>query len=118
MSFLYPRTIAVHRPVSANAGGFGATTYNANLPAAETVIATGLKASIQMDRQGKANTADLPADTYAQSTYKVFIPASAAPLGLIKVRDIIVDDLGTRYSCYSPYWDSFGYRLGVTVLET
>ena len=124
MSFMYPRTISVVRPVGNGSDAepaVGDVGYNADRgnaqPGDETPIASGIPCSIQLDRQGQRNGEGLPTDSRYQPIYKVFIPKAAVALGLIKGADVVVDDQGQRYQVFSPYWDSMGYRLGVFVLE-
>jgi hypothetical protein len=118
LSFLYPRTVSISRPHANPTTDVGDQGYNAERGAAdETVLATDLPASIQLDRQGQRNGEGLPTDARYQAIYKVFIPKSAAALGSIKSADVVTDDQGVRYQVFSPYWDSLGYRLGGIVLE-
>jgi hypothetical protein len=107
MSFLYPRTIAITRPIGQT--GIGAAGYGGEIASAEVAVASGLAASIQLDRQGRDNKAGLPGD--AKTTlWRVLIPKSEAADGLIHSRDIITDDLGKRYQVIGPYWISLGYN--------
>ena len=118
MSFMYPRTVSVSRPNATPAGQLGDVGYSAQRgPVDETVIATGLAASIQFDRQGQRNPTGLPSDAAYKPIWKVFIPASAAALGSIQSADVITDDLGVRYQVVAPYWNSLGYRLTTIILE-
>lgn len=114
MSFLYPRTIAVRRPGAQS--GEGALAYGGQTQEREVDVATGIRAGIQERREGQRNGVALPADG-TRPTWYVFIPKSAAALGLIKDRDVVVDDLGERYQVVANYWDSLGYRLTVERLE-
>jgi hypothetical protein len=114
MSFLYPRTVAAHRPAAQTGGGL--LGYGGQSQATETVVATGLPASIQERREGSNNPVGLPSDATRPSWY-IFIPRGFADLGTILAADVIVDDLGTRYQVDSPYWDSLGYRLTVRTLD-
>lgn len=114
MSFLYPRTVSVRRqPVST---GGGAQPYSGMQPAQEAVIAEGLPASIQLDRERGKTEANLPADGM-KSLWRILIPLGSAPLGLILSHDIIVDDLGARYQVLGAYWNSLGHALSVERLE-
>lgn len=114
MSFLYPRTCAIHRPPSQS--GEGALGYGGQTAASETVVASGLPCSIQARREGQSNVVGLPADATAPFWY-VLIPKRAAALGQIQSHDIVVDDTGNRYQVVQDYWDSLGYRLSVMRLE-
>lgn len=115
MSFLYPRTIAVTRPAAQTGVGFQ-SAYAADQAATETPVATGLRASIQVKREGQKNPVALPGDGNAPY-WDIFIPRRDAVNGLIKQRDIITDDLGERYQVSANYWDSLGYRLRAMKLE-
>lgn len=114
MSFLYPRIIAVHRP--ATQAGEGAIGYGGQTEGGETVVATGIRCNIQLRREGQRDTTGLPADAN-RPTYDVRVPKRLLPLGTVKDRDIVIDDLGVRYIVQSAYWDSLGYALRVETLE-
>ena len=124
MSFLYPRVISIARPNSTPtedvgaASDIGAQGISAERGAPdESLILENLPASIQEDRQGQRNPVGLPTDAKYEPIYKIFIPKSAAALGQIKSRDVVIDELGIRYQVFAPVWDSLGYRLGAIVLE-
>lgn len=116
MSFIYPRVVAIRRP-KADAG-VGDQGYSAERGVDdEDEVLSGLPASIQIDRQGQANALHLPADAKFQPIWKVFIPLRAAARGAIKSTDIVVDDAGSRYQVFAPYWNSLGYQLRCIILE-
>ena len=115
MSFLYPRTIAITRPNTNS--GIGAIGYGGLTPAAETAVVSGLPASIQENKNLGKPEADVPGDALRATQWNIFIPATAAALGLIEERDIVTDDLGQRYQISTAYWNSLGYRLGADQLE-
>lgn len=115
MSFIYPRTIAISRPNTNDTPGDRG--YSGVTKANETQIAAGLPASIQLDTKGGKPDGDVPSDAYGRSAYRIFIPQSAAALGLINERDIVTDDLGKRYQVVGDYWNSLGYNLACTLLE-
>lgn len=114
MSFLYPRTVAITRPVTTS--GVGAVPYGGVNAADETSVATGLAASIQLQKALGGDEAGLPADT-SKARWRVLIPKSAAALGLIAARDIVTDDLGQRYQVVAPYFNSLGHNLLCERLE-
>lgn len=114
MSFLYPRTVSVHRP--AGQTGEGKLAYGGASQAGETEIATGLSASIQKRREGQKSPAGLPADG-TRPTWLIFVPRGSLALGAIKDRDIIIDDLGVRYQVLADGWDSLGYAAITERLE-
>ena len=110
MSFLYPRIVSIHRPTAQV--GVGVRPYSGLTPSAESVVATGLPASIQQKSQRQRNTPEgLPADSSVMNGWHIFLPKRAAALGLILARDIVIDDAGLRYSVFGPYWNSLGYNL-------
>lgn len=115
MSFLYPRTIAVHRSNTQTA--VGALNYSGETETDEKVITSGLPASIQ-HRSGKGLRGGLPADAPNKAEWFIFIPAANAGIGLISERDIIVDELGKRYMISAAYWNVLGYRLYAELLQT
>lgn len=114
MSFLYPRTIAVHRPAAQSAAG--AQSYGGQTLGSETVVVTGIAASIQLKREGKDNPVGLPGDA-SVPTHQCFIPLGALANGTVRGRDIVIDDLARRYQVIDPYWDSLGYRLSLIALD-
>lgn len=115
MSFIYPRRITIKRPAVQT--GIGAVGYAGELQSTETVVATGLPASIQLKKEGGAPSSNLPGDVSKRPFYLVMIPASAAALGTINRQDIVTDDLGNRYQVQSNYWNSLGYALFTEQLE-
>lgn len=115
MTFMYPRTVTIRRPVPHT--GTGALGYGGLNAANETVIASGLPASIQQQRAQGAPEAHLPADPARGSTaWRILVRSKDRDL--IQGRDIIVDDLGVRYQVVAPYWNSLGYNLFCNRLET
>lgn len=113
-SFLYPRTIAVHRPAAQSGGG--KLPYGGQVRASETTVTTNVPASIQERKEGGNNQTRLPGDAKVP-THHVFIARGKLANGTVKTGDIIIDDLGIRYQVQAPYWDSLGYRLSVITLE-
>lgn len=116
MSFIYPRTIAITRPVPiAAAGDVGYSGASAD---SETPIASGIPCSIQFKKPSGGLAAHLPADVVAKSMWVVFIPLGAAiSLGAVNDRDLVTDDLGKRYQVAADYWNSLGYALVCERLE-
>ena len=107
MSFLFPSLIRLSRP-QGNAGA-GAQPYSGLSQAKETVIVTAAKAHIQPDRQGQAPLSGLPADAAGQPTVKIILKL---PKGVVQRRDVLTDDLGSRYQAIQSTWTP----LGTTVL--
>ncbi|CAJ0698810.1 hypothetical protein [Ralstonia holmesii] len=116
MSFIYPRTIKITRQAPVTA--VGAVQYSAVQASQEVNVATGISASIQLDKTGRKPDANLPADIAGRTFWRVLIPLGQAALGLIQLEDVITDDLGVRYQVVGPYWNSLGYNLLVDRLGT
>ncbi len=115
MSFLYPRTISITRPTQPI--GEGAVGYGAEEVSTETQIASGIQASIQLNKQRGKQDAGLPGDS-EKTLWKILIPPQAVANGVIESRDIVTDDAGLRYQVSGPYWNSLGYNLLCELLET
>ncbi|VVC76000.1 hypothetical protein AQUSIP_13010 [Aquicella siphonis] len=115
MSFIYPRTISISRPNPTT--GIGALPYQGLDPTDETVLFTGIPASIQ-SRGATANKAGLPADTKGTPVWVIIIPLQYCPNGSILERDVITDDLGNRYQVAAAYWNSLGYQCESEKLQT
>ncbi len=113
MSFMYPRTISITRPISTT--GIGALGYQGLDPADETTILTGIAANIQRLENTRALIADLPGDVARGSIWAVFCNL---PSGTILDRDIITDDLNVRYQVMASYWNSMGYKAICERLQT
>ena len=126
MTFVYPRTVSVYRlpPMPSGSAGYGNQGYQEPQTASgasvwsSTPVFTGLKCSIQEYRSGQRPVENLPGSTLVTPTNKIFFPFSALARGAIKVRDYILDDLGIKYECINPYWNSLGYRIYCVFLET
>jgi len=114
MTFLHPRTIAVHRPATQATGG--RLPYGGQTQASETEVACGIPASIQERKEGSQNPTGIPSDVKVPSHY-IFIPRGKLANGTVRSGDIVIDELGARYQVQAPYWDSLGYRLTAMSLE-
>ncbi len=114
MSFIYPRMISIARPGAQS--GVGPQGYGGQTRTSETVVVSGLPASIQQQRQGSPNPTGLPGDATVP-LWSIYIPLTTCALGTIKARDIVTDDVGARYQVLAPGWDSLGYRLTARTLE-
>jgi hypothetical protein len=121
---LYPRTIAVHRvktvgDVSTTVGltGYSGAEQSTTSAQGETVLFTGLAASIQAGTTGRKKASSLPQDVVFAPTWYIFVPAGALAQYSVRDRDIIVDDEGYRYEVSQNWWDILGYRLTCIRLE-
>lgn len=126
MSFIYPRRISIFRqsePVSAQAG-FGTQPYQEPQTSASasiwstTPLFSGIACSIQEYRAAQRPIDNLPGSEAITPSHKIFIPKRSLALGDVKLRDLILDDTGTKYTVMDPYWNSLGFRLYAMLLET
>ena len=126
---LYDRIVSVHRTKTGigtsdpgqvgNVGYVGREqTTSPSSADGETILFTGLAASIQMRRSGRTRGSLLPADVTDKPEWQILIPAASLPQYSIRDRDILVDDEGYRYGVSSNYFTSFGYQLSCIRLET
>jgi hypothetical protein len=99
VSFLYPNTISISR--QNQPAGVGAQPYSGVTQANETVIAEGIDAHIQADRQGTRPDAGLPADAAGQSIWKIIFRGAK---GVVTECDVITDEQGKRYHVISADW--------------
>lgn len=115
MSFLYPRVIAISRPLVQS--GVGAVGYGGLASSGETTIASGISASIQQKKDVSKPDAGLPGDIAKRTLWLVMIPLNAVAKGVIKDRDIVTDDENIRYQVTAAYWNSLGYKVLAERLE-
>lgn len=111
----YPRTIVFRRPSQPVQAGPGA--YSGLLPANETLIIANIPANIQIDRTGRPSEARLPADAIGNPTHKFFVPTALLYVGQIKERDVIVDEVGSRYQIVAIEWQTLGVQIRAQLLE-
>jgi hypothetical protein len=114
MSVIFNRTVSIRRQVPQLT--VGALPFGGNAPVLETVIISNVPCSIQFDRIGQSNPANLPTDTKNAMWLIIFAPSTVnttGVLGTVTENDIVVDDLGKRYRVTSPDWQALGYTLHV-----
>lgn len=112
-SFLYPSLIAISRP-NANTA-VGTQPYGGLSASDETVIATGIAAHIQADRQGTRPETGLPGDAAGQSIWKIIFRGAK---GLTQERDVITDELGKRYQVIAADWGPLVTTCRCQILQT
>lgn len=113
MSFLYPRVVSIARPNQDDT--HGAQPYSGLRADNESVIASGIPAHIQIDRQNPMSPTKLPADAISLPVYKIIIKVAR---GLVKRGDVITDDLDNRYQVISPDWGPMVTTCRAQLLET
>ena len=120
----FPRTISIARIT--NSTTVGSLAYQGMTEAAETVIATGIPASIELTASGRNSSSgtDIPADSAGPLKFGIYIPSSAV-LPAIQERDIVYDDLvspaapkGRRFQVSGFMPVPTGYRLDCLRLLT
>ena len=116
---IYDRTVAIHRiktEAGPGAGSIGLGGYSGPEQGTgaegETVLFTGLAASIQNNAAGKTRNTLLPTDITEQPMWEIEIPVWA-PITRYQIRDrdIVIDDEGYRYAVSQNRWNVFGYQL-------
>ena len=124
MSFLYPRTIAVHRTVTNDPTGTakGAVGYAGRVQSpdsagagGESVILSGVPATIQSRGVGRVAHGLLAGNITSHPQWRILTRPIANHT--IRDEDIIVDDEGYRYQVAQNYWTPMGYRLDCVRLE-
>ena len=111
----YPRLVTISRPNANSAPG--ARGYAGLTKGNETLIVSGLPASIQMDRNSGKPDAGVPSDSYNRAAFNIFIPASATTLGVIEENMVATDDQGKRYQISAADWTPQGYVLSTDLLS-
>lgn len=116
-TFLYPRVVAITRPVGPSGKGY--VGYSGAEASEETPVASGVPASIQVDRSSsRQRSDDLPAAPPSPVVWKIYIPAFAnIAKGAIEDRDVATDDNGDRYQIEAAYWHPMGWTLSAIRLE-
>lgn len=126
MSLLYPRKIEGRRlktVAGAADSAIGLTGYSGATqstqsgdPQGETVLFTGVPATIQATAAGRKKDGTLASDAVFAPTWEIYAPKSLAR-GSVRDRDIIIDDEGYRYEVGQAEWEVLGYRLTCIRLE-
>lgn len=114
MSFIYPRTVQILR--SRGKVGEGALSYGGTTQGAEDLVQADIPASIQLRREGQRNPVGLPADG-SRPNWDMFTRRGVLADGIVKDRDIVVDDLGRRFFVLGDYIDSMGGKFRIETLE-
>jgi hypothetical protein len=120
----YPRVVSVSRPKTVagltdaigNVGYSGAEQGSGT--EGETVLFTGLPASIQLGAAGRTTkSGELPGDAVSRPIWNIFIPANAIARYSVRDRDVITDDEGYRYEVGANFWTGLGYQLSTVRME-
>lgn len=113
---LWDRIVTIHKPnVNSAAGDRG---YAGLTKANETVVLSGLPASIQLRSRGGEPDASVPSDAYGRASWNVFIPISAGVAdGVIVENQIAIDDLGRRFQIAGCEAAPQGYNITADLLK-
>jgi hypothetical protein len=111
-----PRTISIRRSTEFAPSDLGAQPPQGLTETSETILASGLTASIQRETRGTAEAAHLPGDIATRIQWRIIVPGVA--FGTIEARDVIQDELGDRFQVLANYWVGFGYKLLCETLLT
>lgn len=104
----------MYRPGNASQAGVSSYDVISDGP----VVLTGIPASIQIDRTGHPSPALLPGDPIGLPTHRIMLPFSAVPaMGLIRERDVIVDNLARRFQVVVTEWTFIGTQVRAQLLE-
>lgn len=117
-NILYPHIVSLRRNNEQPAAG--QSPYDGLQASAETVIAIGMVANVQIDRTGRPADAKLPGDAIGAPTCKIFLPGAwlgGPSYGFIKINDILVDGLGLRYQVIVVEWQPIGTQVRAQVME-
>ena len=92
----------------------GVQGYSAITADREEIIATGIRAHIQLDRQSPGPQAKLPGDPLTMPVWKIIFKAA---LGGVLVNDTVTDDLGNRYQVAAADWNPLVTTCRAQILE-
>lgn len=112
---LYDRVITVRRPLKP--AGIGAIGYQGLLPVNETVLFTGVAASIQYQPKRDRPLGGVPSDAATSAQWHVYVAAGTMAAGQVVERDVIADDLGRRFRIFAAWPTALGWVLACELLE-
>lgn len=123
-NFIYPRTVSVARP-SGTQNANGLQAVQEFRPANMTSVASGLPASVQMQRNEQTPLVGAPGNAISRGGWRIFIPlgaAWAAGVGVdtagIQNRDVVTDDLGRSFQVTHAYNNSLGWQIQCERLQS
>ena len=106
------RTVTVYRPQQQ--AGVGAVGYGGNTAQNETVLVAGFPASILQGTRGEKGDANLPGDT--RNPWLIVLLPNLPGAIYLRTDDVMIDDLGRRYTFSSAEQTDLGWRI--TAMET
>ena len=112
---LFDRVISIRRPNKVTL--VGAQPYSGLLPTAETVLFTGIAASIQFQPKRDRPLGNLPSDATTMAQWHIYVPAGSFVAGQVVERDVIADDIGRRFRIFAAWATALGWVLAVELLE-
>lgn len=114
---LFDRVISIYRQATELAPGN--VGYMGQNRTTETLLFSGIAASIQATASRATRSGDdrQPYDAPGPVVWNIIVPFSTAPLGGLKTRDIVVDDVGDRYQVSAAYPDGVVWKLASLRLD-
>lgn len=109
-----PRMVQVRVPYQPSGAGF-IETYGGNTAAQETVVMSGLPASILQGTKGEKSDTNLP-DDVRNPWWGILLPAF--PGVILDSSHIIQDDLGRRFTISSAEITDLGWRITAMSAQT
>ena len=113
MNWFFPHLVALSRPQGSGTGG--AQPYSGVRQTTNQTIRYGIKAHIELDRQGQAPATKLPSDAAGQAIWKIMMKL---PLGTVQTGDILTDELNNRYEVIAPDWNPMLTTCRCQILQT
>ena len=122
--YIYVRTVDIHRPRPPAPVEVGQISYQglqqttAAGDSGEDIIRTGVACAIQANGIGKVEGRGITkSDSPGPVQWKIFFSPKALPKGILRDRDIIIDEEGYRYMVAAAYYNILGYRADTIRLE-
>jgi hypothetical protein len=112
---LFDRIISIRRPTKPTT--VGAIGYQGLQPVRETVILSGITASIQFQPKRERPLGGTPSDPASTAQWHIYIPSGFAVAGQIVERDVVADDLGRRFAVFAAWPTALGFVLAAELLE-
>lgn len=108
------RVVTVYRPQQQ--AGVGAVGYGGNTQINQTAIITAFPASILINSKADKGPVNLPGDTRS-AWWNLLLPPIPSTV-VIEDADIVIDDLGNRYTVSAAELTDMGWRITMAESET
>lgn len=111
-SFLYPQTIEVRRTTRPQAGGLQG--YGASTKETDVKVFGPVPANISEARQARPVPHGVPDAAMFRGLYLIVFRANR---GLVRTKDIVIDEQSNRYELVTVSWGFLGYSVIGELLE-